>query len=197
MKLDELIARVVKKAAQDIRGPMPAKIISYDPKTRLARVQVLVADRTEDGLTIDQPIITDVPVFMPIGGGSAITTPIRVGDTGVVQFAGQDIGGWATDGDESPPDTNRRHSLSDAMFTPGQGRGEADPDNFKITFGGAVITIAPGGGVNITSPGDITLTASGGLNIVSATLTHNGVNISDDHVHIGIMPGAANTGVPQ
>ncbi len=173
MKLDELIARAVRKAAQDIRVAMPAKIISYDASTRLARVQVLFADRTEDGLTIDQPIVTDVPVFMPIGGGSAITMPIKPGDTGTVSFADQDIGGWATDNDTSPPDTDRRHALSDAMFTPSQGTGPADPDNFKISFAGATIIITPGGNVNIDSPADINISAAGDVNITGATINLN------------------------
>lgn len=180
MKLDELIARAVRKAAQDIRVAMPAKIISYDPATRLARVQVLQSDRTEDGLTVDQPVITDVPVFMPIGGGSAITTPIKPGDTGIVHFADQDIGGWATDGDTSPPDTDRRHSLSDAMFVPGAGRGQADSENMVISFGGSKITIGPSG-----------------IQIESATLTHNGKNIGDTHRHGGVTPGGATTAGPQ
>lgn len=189
MTLDELIARAVKKAAQDIRVAMPAKIISYDANTRLARVQVLLADRTEDGLTIEQPVVTDVPVFMPIGGGSAITMPIKPGDTGTVTFADQDIGGWATDNDTSPPDTDRRHALSDAMFTPSQGTGPADPDNFTVSFAGASIVISPSGGMEITAPG--------GVNITSPTLTHNGTNVGDDHVHGGVMSGGSNTAGPQ
>jgi hypothetical protein len=197
MTLDELIARAVRKAAQDIRVAMPARIISYDAGTRLARVQILVADKTEDGNTIPQPVITDVPVFMPIGGGAAITTPISAGDTGIVHFADQDIGGFAVDGDTSEPDTDRRHSLSDGMFVPGQGTGAADPTNVTISFGGATIIITPGGDVNIDSPGDVTINAAGGVNINSATLEHNGVNIGDDHVHGGITPGGANTAGPQ
>ena len=35
------------------------------------------------------------------------------------------------------------------------------------------------------------------VNIISGSLTHNGVNIGDDHVHSGVTPGGSNTGGPQ
>jgi len=115
--------------------------------------------------------------------------PIKAGDTGYVNFADQDIGGWVTDGDTSPPDSNRRHSLSDAMFTPSQGTGPADPDNFKVFFEDISIVMSPGGSMEITAPG--------GVNITSPTLTHNGTNIGDDHVHGGVTSGGSNTAGPQ
>ena len=189
MFLDELINRAVRKAMRETRVSMPARIVSYDAGARRARVQLLQPDRTEDGKTVAQPVITDVPVFMPIGGGASITTPIGGGDTGIVIFADQDIGGWVADGDTSPPDSGRRHSMSDAMFMPGDGRSAADADNVVISFGGASITLDPGGGVTIVAPG--------GVEITSPTLTHNGVNVGDDHVHSGVEPGGANTAGPE
>ena len=189
MWLDELINRAVRKAMRETRVSMPARIVGYDAGTRRAQVQILQPDRTEDGKEVAQPVITDVPVFMPIGGGAAITTPIGGGDTGIVIFADQDIGGWVADGDTSAPDSGRRHSMSDAMFIPGEGRAAADADNVVISFGGASITLDPGGGVTIVAPG--------GLEITSPTLTNNGVNIGDDHVHGGVIAGVENTEGPE
>jgi len=205
MFLDELINRAVRKAMRETRVAMPARIVSYNAGTRRAQVQILQPDRTEDGQQIPQPIVTEVPVFMPIGGGASITTPIGAGDTGIVMFADQDIGGWVADGDTSGTDSGRRHSLNDAMFMPGDGRSAADASNVIITFGGATIKITPGGDVDIDAPGnvsissagDVTISAGGAVDIQSADLTHNGVNVGDDHVHGGITPGGANTAGPE
>lgn len=205
MFLDELIKRAVRKAMRETRVSMPARIVSYDAGLRRAQVQILQSERTEDGEIIRQPVVTDVPVFMPIGGGASITTPIAGGDTGIVVFADQDIGGWISDDDTSAPDSGRRHSLNDAMFIPGDGRSAADADNVIITFGGATIKITPGGDVDIDAPGDVSISsggdvkisAGGAVEIESADLTHNGVNVGDDHVHGGVLSGAATTDVPE
>jgi hypothetical protein len=189
MRLEDLVQRIVNKALRETRVSMPGRIIGYDAATRRARVQIIGSEVLPDGRTVQQPVITDVPVFMPNGGGAAITMPIGAGDTGVLVFADQDIGGWTIDDDGRAPDSGRRHSINDAMFMPGAGRGEADATNFVITFNGATITISPGGEVTINSPGAV--------DIVSATLTHNGVNIGADHVHSGVVVGPGKTGVPE
>lgn len=162
--LSDLVKRTVRKAMEETRVSMPARVLSYDAGSRLARVQVLQSELTADGKTVSQPVITDVPVFMPIGGGAAVTFPIAAGDEGVVWFADQDIGGWVAAGSGSP-DSGRRHALTDAMFMPARGRGEADADNLVITFGGATITIQPSGQVDIDSPAGITLTAASGASM--------------------------------
>lgn len=184
----DLIRRAVRRGQEQTRVAMPAKIVSYDPGTRLARVQILQAEITDTGQTIQQPVITDVPVFMPSGGGTGgITFPISAGDQGIVMFADQDIGGWSGAGDEAAEST-RRHSMTDGMFLPATGRGAADASNVVITFGGATITLDPGGKVSIDAPG--------GLEITGPSVTHNGADIGDTHTHGGVSPGGASTGVP-
>lgn len=60
-------------------------------------------------------------------------------------------------------------------------------------------------GLTITAATSCTVRTQGGAQIVltgntialtSATLTHNGKNIGATHVHTGVVPGGANTGVP-
>lgn len=186
--LADLVRRTVRRAQEDTRVAMPARVLSYDPATRLARVQIIQAEITGSGQTVQQPVITDIPVMMPSGGGGGgITFPIQPGDEGMVTFADQDIGGWATGG-ATEAESSRRHSLSDGMFTPSQGRGAADSENMVITFGGATVTLNPGGKVSIDAPG--------GLEITGPSVTHNGAEIGDTHTHSGVEPGGADTGVP-
>ncbi|MBT8411287.1 MAG: hypothetical protein KJP02_05760 [Octadecabacter sp.] len=178
--LAELVQRAVQRASEDIRVAMPARIMSYDPTTRLARVQIMQSEITGTGQTVPQPVVTDVPVMMPSGGsGGGITFPIQPGDEGMVTFADQDIGAWSGSG-ATQAESPRRHSLTDAMFSPSQGRGAADPTNMVITFGGATVTLKPGGVVAIDAPG--------GLEITSPSVTHNGVEIGDTHTHIAPGP---------
>jgi len=150
-------------------------VVSYDASRRIASVQILQPERTTDNKEIGQPVIAEVPVFMPIGGPGAMTFPVAPGDEGIAVFADQDIGGYVRDGDTSRPESLRRHSLTDAMFYPGVVRGSADAENVVITCGSSSITLQPGGTVVIDAPGGLEINGSG--------VTHNGTNIGDDHVH--------------
>ena len=48
----------------------------------------------------------------------------------------------------------------------------------------------------VDTPGEITLRAKA-IKFESASLTHNGVNVGDTHVHPGVMSGPSVTGTPQ
>ena len=48
----------------------------------------------------------------------------------------------------------------------------------------------------VDTPGEITLRAKA-IKFESASLTHNGVNVGDTHVHPDVMPGPSVTGTPQ
>ncbi len=184
--LSELVKRAVRKALEETRVSMPARVLSYDAGSRLARIQILQPEMTADGRTIQQPVITDVPVFMPIGGGASITLPVAAGDEGVVWFADQDIGAWAADGSTNA-NSDRRHSLSDAMFMPAQGRGQADPDNVVISFGGATITISPDGDIEMDSPTGVTIKSDlsvDGEITATGDITSDTISLTD-HRHGG------------
>lgn len=173
--LSELIRRTVDKALEETRSSMPAKVVKYDPTRRMAQIQIMQPELTSDGKEVAQPVIAEVPVFMPIGGAGSMTFPVSTGDEGIAVFADQDISGYVRDGDTSRPDSGRRHSLTDAMFYPGVVRGAADGENVVITCGSSSITLQPGGKVIIDAPSGLEITGSG--------VTHNGTNIGDDHVH--------------
>ena len=58
-----------------------------------------------------------------------------------------------------------------------------------VTVSGAIKLV-------IVSAGDIEITAGGAITLASASLTHNGKNIGDTHVHGGVVVGGSNTTGP-
>lgn len=64
-----------------------------------------------------------------------------------------------------------------------------------INKGSGAVTINTNGPVNVTTIGDVKITAQA-IELISSTLTHNGVNIGNDHKHKGVLVGGANTKEP-
>ncbi|MBZ9850116.1 phage baseplate assembly protein V [Mesorhizobium sp. CA14] len=62
----------------------------------------------------------------------------------------------------------------------------AEGGSYALNIGGGASIHASGGAIKIKAPGAI--------DIESATLTHNGKDISYLHEHTGVEPGGANTG---
>lgn len=71
----------------------------------------------------------------------------------------------------------------------------SNDDIGMVWAGGAVSVNKASGAVTITSNGPVTITASE-IILESATLTHNGTNIGQDHEHSGVETGSGNSGPP-
>ena len=83
---------------------LPGNIISFDPETQTASIQPAVKFGT-----IPYPVLTDVPVFMPV------PFEIHPGDACLVVFSDVDIDNWFKTGEASALHSPRRHSLSDGF----------------------------------------------------------------------------------
>lgn len=99
-------------------------------------------------------------------------------------------------GIQSPVDPSRRVEfngdetwLKDGVFVLGHDKAA------RITINGSSVTIELTGDTTINTDGDLTLAATN-VEISSASLTHNGINIGDDHAHGGVDPGGGTTGGP-
>src|SRR5260364_26635 len=68
--------------------------------------------RTE---AVELPLLGDVSVFFPRGGGCTLTFPVQKGDECVVVFASRCIDGWWQSGGVQRPMEPRRHDLSDGF----------------------------------------------------------------------------------
>lgn len=72
----------------------------------------------------------------------------------------------------------------------------ASNDEIGLVWPGGFFYVNKGSGdVTINTTGTVKIVA-GAIELESATLTHNGTDISDEHKHSGISPGPSNTGTP-
>ena len=83
---------------------LPGNIIDYDPDAQTASIQPAVKLGS-----LPYPLLTDVPVFMPV------PLDIHPGDACLVIFADIDIDAWFASGNPEEPRSARRHSLSDGF----------------------------------------------------------------------------------
>ena len=87
-----------------LRCALPGKVVSYDSSAQTAVIQPGVIS---GGVVM--PLLTDVPVFMPV------SFAVNPGDYCLVIFADVDIDAWLASGDPEEPGSERMHSLSDGF----------------------------------------------------------------------------------
>lgn len=103
---------------------LPAVVVSYNATSQTVSVQPTIQGATtaKDGSTsnVNLPMLVDVPVCWPRGGGFACTFPVVAGDECLVVFASRCIDGWWQSGGVQKPAEDRMHDLSDgfAIFAP-------------------------------------------------------------------------------
>ncbi|MGD8188578.1 Gp138 family membrane-puncturing spike protein [Brevibacillus ginsengisoli] len=111
------------KIFSTMRVSIPGIIQSFDSITQTATVQVAIRehvrqpDMTREWTEI--PLLQDVPVVFPRGGGYVLTFPISQGDECLVVFADMCIDAWFSVGGIQNQIEMRRHDLSDAIAIPG------------------------------------------------------------------------------
>ena len=80
---------------------------------------------------VDYPLLVDVPVLFPSGGGGYMYFPLGQGDRCLVLFNDRDIDNWFATGDTGAPNSPRMHSLADGIAIVGI-RNATNP----VPFGG-------------------------------------------------------------
>lgn len=140
-----------------------------------------------DGLGNQMPhgTIYGMPWFRLQGGASAIILDPKVGDIGAALICDRDISNVKTNKAASGPGSWRKNSWSDGLYF-GAFLGATPTEYIQFT----------GTGINIVSPGDISISTMGTITTTSGGLTNNGKNISNTHVHGGVETGGSNTTGP-
>lgn len=194
----------IRREMMNMDVMMPVEVVSYDRATNRATVRHMVKMQGSDGAQVDRAQIASIRVQQPGNGKFSISLPIKPGDKGWIMAADRDLSLFQQDLDNpNAPNTRRMHSFQDGVFMPdamGLGDvpgGAAEGDRVVIgANGGSSYLSFDEDGLYFTAPG-VTVTITGaGLAITGGTVTHNGTNIGDTHVHGGVEPGGSNTAVP-
>lgn len=138
----EVIRAGIAAQLFEVHVALPASIEKYDAAKQkidakpLLKRNVVLSDGSE--LLEELPVITDVPVVFPRGGGFFISLPLAVGDHVLLVFNERSIDKFTQgDGSDTDPTDVRMHDLSDAVAIPGfypfgSSLADADPDNIVI-----------------------------------------------------------------
>lgn len=152
--LAELIEGAIASQLLDLHTAIPGKVKSYDAAKQTAEViiQVRAATPAEDGSTVaeEPPVIPNVPVQWPRGGGFALHFPLAAGDHVLLVFSEAAIGHWRASGQVADPGDLRRHSLAYPVAIPG------------IAPDAGVLTDAPAGEGVVNVPAGKVLRIGGG-----------------------------------
>lgn len=82
-------------------------------------VIVNVADPNGNAIPTKLPLLLDVPIVFPCGGGFMVSFPVAVNDEVLVIFASRCIDGWWQSGGAQKESEFRFHDLSDGFAIPG------------------------------------------------------------------------------
>lgn len=192
-----------------LRVSLPGIVQSFDSVACTCTVQPAIAGQGVDEKGQIQsaplPLLTDVPVIFPRGGGCTITFPVKAGDECLVIFSDRCIDFWWQNGGVQEPVDPRQHDLSDAFAIVGPQSQAQKISGISTTSvqvrtddGSSFIELMQGGNVNITTP---LLTVNGNVQ-VNGTVTSTGDQVAKGisqtgHVHSGVQSGSSQTGGPQ
>lgn len=199
----------------DFRVALPCIVKSFDSVAQTITAQPTVLERlnvNSGGVPVatdvQLPLLLDVPIMVPGGGGFSVTFPILPGDECFVVFADMCINSWwSAGGVNNTQEEKRRHDLSDgfAIFRP-----RSQPNvipNYSTTAmevrnaSGTVKISVSASELDITAP-KVVITGANEVDVNSSTLVkingsgHTTIEGKDflTHKHTGVQAGGANSG---
>ncbi|MFU3046012.1 Gp138 family membrane-puncturing spike protein [Pseudomonas paraeruginosa] len=202
---ERAMARALDSRVKRLHTALPGRVLSFDPQWQTASVQPLIDQVLVDGTRVPLPVLADVTVQFPRGGGFVLTFPVRPGDECLLLFNERCIDGWWQSGEPSEPLDYRQHDLSDAVAIMGissQPQAVADfasdATALRRLDGSAFVRIDDSGTVTIDGsklqincPVVFAAGMRGEGDVVSA-----GISL-ERHQHGQVMPGSGTTGVPR
>jgi len=187
-----------------VHTALPGRVETYDADKQEADIKPLVrrliTDSDGNDIVESIPVIPDVPIVFPRGGGYHLTFPIKSGDHVLLVFNESSIDNFmGGSGAEVSPDNFNRFDLSDPVAYAGfypEAKSLSDSDPDDMTLGkddGVVIHIKDDGTINLGSkdPADHLSLAS----IVNSEFERIDAELAslksllDSHTHIGAVPG--------
>lgn len=135
----ELISRGIVSRMRDIWTSTQGVVTAYDAEKQRADVQLVAPDVTPSeskGFILEPlPILPEVPVLFPGGGGFKLHWPLNAGDEVLILCTRQSLRAWyATGKVGGDPGDVGQHSLANALAIPILGRvtPTVDPDGAAV-----------------------------------------------------------------
>lgn len=205
-----ILAQALRSHGASLWSAIPGIVESVDLARQTVTVQptIKARERAADGSVSSQPLplLLDVPIVFPSGGGYSLTFPIEPGDECLVVFADRCIDAWWQSGGVQEQADYRMHDLSDgfAIFGPrSQPRAlpsvsagsvqlrSDDGESYVELSGGSVCTVHAPGGINLNG---LQIDASGKIS-APAGATIGGIDFASHH-HSGVRAGGDTSGGP-
>lgn len=206
--LTNLLDVLKREIMKDINCVKIGTIQSFNASTQEATVQIAFTQVTSTSAAgiktyAEYPVLLNVPVQFPSGGGFTLTFPVHVGDECIVLFNDRQIDNWLTSGTGLPPSIGRLHDLSDGIAIVGVRNNtralagvSTTTTQLRDDAGDTYVEIAGGQVVNVVAPTQINLISpavviTGTLNVentgsASAPCTINGAIHATEDIVAGV-----------
>ncbi len=193
-----ILSKTIKSGVQNgllnSMNAMPAIVQSFNTTTQTVEALIAVM-RIVDGRDEAYTLLVDIPVVLPSVRGFHLTMPIKTGDECLLVFADRCIDAWFDTGVVSPQMEHRVHHISDGFALLGVNSrpntiSDYSPDDMVLrnTANNQKITLKKSGditietdkdmsvvcdNINITSTGDVNVSAAGNAILNSSNTTIN------------------------
>jgi len=177
--LVEALESFLRAKLRDVNTSMPGRVEKYYPDTQTADIKPMLKTHTN----VEYPVIPDVPVMFPGGGGYKLTWPLAEGDSVSLLFAQASIDSWANNAELLDRPNANTFDLSDAVAFPGllPMRAPSDQVSDGFVLSGDKIQL---GSKDASDP------------LVRQSDLEALVSYIKSHVHLGVTTGAGTSGIP-
>lgn len=205
--MTDMLKSVLQEYRKTLFTATPGIIVSYDASTRRANVQPTPRTAFRDGTYGAPPILPNVPVLMPSGGGFIVSVPLQAGDPVLLVFCQRGIGAFKkTFQQENPSGGVLEMDAAVALagfgplqITPASGLSVQTTDGSKrVTVTNEVVEVKVGeaGGATFYPDGSVDFENGASTDAFGDFITAKGISL-DNHVHGNVQTGAGTTGIPQ
>lgn len=118
LNIYEALSATISEYMKGVYTAIPAHVVTFDPNTQTAQIELGIQRVNLDGSTETPPPITDVPVLFN-GCGFVAEFQIDSGCEGLAVFSQRCIDGWLNQGGCAPNPLARFHAMEDAFFIAG------------------------------------------------------------------------------
>lgn len=162
--------QLMRHISYDLRVAMPGIIQSFDVSAMTVVVQLAIRDKLKIKnvyTDTEVPLIPDVPLMLPHGGGFGINIPVEAGDECLLICADMCINGWWIKGGVQNQEVDRRHDFSDGFAVLGPWSQKTKPNYFNTS----AIEITKADGSNKVSVDNTNIVLTSGNNVDIAATT--------------------------